>query len=348
MATLPQLLDVEKYRACDWDFKQDEAGRRYWVRVFEENLKTLMAAIRRAYPACDGTGSAEFSERYRAGMRAILEHPERYEQIDIMTFVGVRQNLQREFGFRDPYKPQKDFENEIALGLLPEILREVDAAAEGEREELLARNLMAGNLFDLGASAAMAHYDNHSADFYRLRETLPKRPWLVDDLAAWRDYWEADGGCRHAAIFVDNAGSDVVLGWLPMTRWMAGRGARVTLLANTEPTLNDVTAPELAELLEAASAIDVEIATSWRERRISVTGSGNWAPLIDLRELSAECVEAVRDADLIVLHGMGRGIETNYQASFSCPVLRTAVLKDEMVVERMGGRLFDCVFRFQR
>lgn len=347
LAVLPQLLDVDRYRPCDWDLKSDAAGRAYWAGVFRENLTPLLVAIEETYPETDPERLYLFRDRFQEAIRDILVHSEQHKEIDILTFVAVRQRLQREFGFTDPYQSRKRRENEIALALLPAILRESDSAPQRDQPRLLALNLMAGNLFDLGASAAMEHYANHDHDYYRLRDSLPIRPWLVDDGEIWADFWERTNPVRHAAVFVDNAGSDIVLGCIPLARWLMRRGACVTLLANSEPTLNDVTASECAQLVDKAAQIDPELSRYRETGLLAVRGSGNWAPLIDLRRLSDECVAALDDADLIVLHGMGRAIESNYYAKFSCPALHTAVLKDEAIARRLGGRLFDCVFRFQ-
>jgi hypothetical protein len=58
-------------------------------------------------------------------------------------------------------------------------------------------------------------------------------------------------------------------------------------------------------------------------------------------------VSATQDADLVWLHGMGRAIESNLYARFTCDAAWTGVLKDDEVATRMGGKLFDCVFRFR-
>ena len=76
------------------------------------------------------------------------------------------------------------------------------------------------------------------------------------------------------------------------------------------------------------------------------TGTGE--PLVDLTCLSDECVAHVADCDLIMIHGMGRAVESNFTAKFKCDTLRTAVIKDEAVAQFAGGKLFDCVFRFER
>ena len=60
-----------------------------------------------------------------------------------------------------------------------------------------------------------------------------------------------------------------------------------------------------------------------------------------------EFVATTSDADLIVLHGMGRAVESNFHAVLRCDALRTAVLKDEQVAARLGGKLFDCLFEFR-
>ena len=54
-----------------------------------------------------------------------------------------------------------------------------------------------------------------------------------------------------------------------------------------------------------------------QEGRVSVASDGSDMPVIDLRELSPQFVEAVSQADLIIIDGMGRGIETNLNAQFT-------------------------------
>ena len=49
--------------------------------------------------------------------------------------------------------------------------------------------------------------------------------------------------------------------------------------------------------------------------RLRVVSSGNDMPVIDLRFVSREVRDEAKDADLIVLEGMGRGIETNLYAN---------------------------------
>ena len=44
---------------------------------------------------------------------------------------------------------------------------------------------------------------------------------------------------------------------------------------------------------------------------------------------------------------MGRGLESNFDAIFSCDVLKVAMIKDSLVAKRHGGNVFDIVCRFE-
>ncbi len=53
------------------------------------------------------------------------------------------------------------------------------------------------------------------------------RPWAVDHLDSLLAHVRAGGRWRKAALFVDNAGPDVVLGMLPFARVLLKLGAEV-------------------------------------------------------------------------------------------------------------------------
>ena len=237
--------------------------------------------------------------------------------------------------------------HEDHIGALPYLLREINATPTEELVEKLAFGLMAGNLFDHGALAAIERYQTGASEFRQLRDAQPVRPWFIDGVDAWRRRWSDGSAYEHVAFFVDNAGPDICLGCLPFIRWMLQEGSRVTLVANTGPVLNDVTAPEVLMLLDRIADLDDFASQALRSGRLAVIASGNSTPLIDLTRLTKQCAETLGDADLIVLHGMGRAIESNYHAAFSCDCLRSAVLKVGAVAKRLGGRLFDCVFQLQ-
>jgi uncharacterized protein with ATP-grasp and redox domains len=348
VATLLQLKNVETYRPCEWDLKVDPAGRQYWADSFCTHLHLLETAISEEYPDVRPEKLAAFRTDYVAAMRALDAEPDRFERIDILYLDEVRSDLLQRYGFDDPYRGVKARENEVALELLPDLLHEIDGAPSEKLIEKLAFGLMAGNLFDLGALAAIERYQAEASEFRQLRDAQPVRPWFIDGVDAWRRRWSDGSAYEHVAFFVDNAGSDICLGCFPFIRWMLQKGSRVTLVANTGPALNDVTASEILALLDRLADLDHLASKALASGRLAVIASGNSAPLIDLTRLTKQCAEALGDADLIILHGMGRAIESNYRAAFSCECLRSAVLKVGAVARRLGGRLFDCVFQLQR
>jgi uncharacterized protein with ATP-grasp and redox domains len=347
LARLKQLAEPDAYRACDWDLKRDAGGRVYWIRHFRRHLDLQVTLIRQQYPGAEPARIGRFRADYLAMMESLETEPQRYERIDVLLIDELRHDLMLRHGFEDPYRDIKQRENAAALTALPRLLAELDAEPPAVRIEKLAAGLLAGNIFDLGAPATVERYQDQGLDFWRLRASLPERPWLIDDVDDWRRRWLEGEPYRHALLFVDNAGPDICLGCLPLARWMLRSGTRVTLAANESPALNDVTAAELTELLVRVGPTDETLARALAERPLAMVSSGGRAPLIDLGQLSPACVSLAADADLVVLHGMGRAVESNFQARFSCDALWVAVLKDEAVAARVGGRLFDCVFRFR-
>ena len=133
-----------------------------------------------------------------------------------------------------------------------------------------------------------------------------------------------------ACLFVDNAGSDVVLGMLVLARELLKAGTRVVLAANELPNINDVTADELALMFTPLAGPSIEdeiLRDAAADGNLSVVSTGSDLPVIDLSDLSPECVQSTTDCDLIVLEGMGRGIETNLLAQFHCDALNIGMIK---------------------
>jgi len=185
---------------------------------------------------------------------------------------------------------------------------------------------------------------------------------------------------KKCVLFVDNAGADVVLGMLPLCRELLRGGAEVVLAANERPSINDVTARELRALLPRVAEAERLVGFSGGsgafgavERNeneftkneneftklgvfqraldantLVVVSSGSDLPVIDLSRVSAELVDAARGADLVVLEGMGRGIETNLFARFACDALNLGMVKHPEVAQCLRGTLYDCVCRFAR
>ncbi len=71
-------------------------------------------------------------------------------------------------------------------------------------------------------------------------------------------------------------------------------------------------------------------------------------PFILATQVSDELVEATADCDLIVLEGMGRAIETNLHARFTCDSLKLGMIKHPEVATCLNGRMYDCVCKYDR
>jgi type II pantothenate kinase len=263
--------------------------------------------------------------------------------VTILTMDQWRDAILRKHGFIDAFLDLKNRENEKALPFLPVVCRQIDELKGGEQFRAIIEGVFAGNIFDMGAEATAKAFLHAGPDFFATRKTLRPRPWLVDDFDLARERFLDGPPHRKAVFFIDNAGSDFLLGALPMIRWMATRGTRVILAANERPTLNDMTIhdvnawwPRLVEAEPSLARLPID--------RIS-TGTGE--PLIDLAAVSDELNAAARDADLVILEGMGRGVESNLDAKFVCDAMNLAMIKDALIAKRNNGQLFDVVCRFR-
>lgn len=54
-----------------------------------------------------------------------------------------------------------------------------------------------------------------------------------------------------------------------------------------------------------------------------------------------------RQTDLVVIEGMGRAIHTNYYAVLRCESLKLAVIKNSWLADRLGGKIFSVIFKYE-
>ena len=381
-AALPQLM-VEGYRATTFDYDppadadpSTRVGKERWIEVFRASIPEFS---RRAASDPRVVDAAALAKRFAASFDADLDriasgdHASLFEGAPtVLKLCGLRDRTLRELGFDDCFLDVKTEENEKALATLPGVLRELDAIGDpGARIEALIRGVFAGNIFDLGAAASAALHANGDGGFDAARAGLKRRPWCVDHADAFRDAWLGEEArvsesrtrvgsfaspWKKCVMFVDNAGADVVLGMLPLCRELLRGGAEVVLAANERPSINDVTAREARALLprvakaerDALGAGKAVIARSLSENRLVVVSSGSDLPVIDLTHVSSELRDAARGADLVVLEGMGRAVETNLFARFACDALNLGMVKHPEVAQCLRGELYDCVCRFRR
>jgi type II pantothenate kinase len=305
----------------------------------------------------DGPGSTGRIDACRADFVALLHairaDPHSVDPLDLLVLDQLRQDKLIAHGLPDPFQKTKARENDASLPLYPRVVAELDSHPDPRERLLLAvEGVFAGNIFDLGAGATTRMFSHESPDFFKVRQELGgKRPWLVDHFDALADAVLAptlSGAPRHRQVlfFCDNAGSDFILGVMPFCRLLAQRGSRVILAANRLPALNDMTVAEVKSLLPRLQAVDPLLDNLVKNGRILAIDSGGTAPLIDLRLVSDEVNAHAPATDLLILEGMGRGLESNFEATLTCDALKLAMIKEEIVAVRHGGKNFDTICRF--
>jgi len=352
------------YRSETTDLSQDSEGRTYWLTYFRKHFSTSLIKYALQAEAQLATNNAslasprsaedrarELGERWDSWMQELLTEPSK--PISVWELCTRRESLLRELGFADPYLPIKQQENQAALRMLPSVLKELDTLDDKPRMEALLDGVFTGNIFDMGAFQTLNMFEqggSGACDFLAYRKKLPPHPWHIDDYNAIveRITGPQQPPYKRAILFVDNAGADIVLGMIPLARELLKRGSEVILTANSGPALNDITHSELVELMQDISLVDPLMKQYLEGGSLKLIASGNGSTLIDLSRVSRELAEAAEEADLVVLEGMGRAIQSNFNARFRCDVMKLAMVKDQHVADMLNCKMMDCVCLFQK
>ena len=145
-------------------------------------------------------------------------------------------------------------------------------------------------------------------------------------------------------IFLDNSGADFFFGMLPIARYLLKKGTQVVLAANTWPSVNDITAPELKHLLLLIE--DPIIKAGLDSNQLSVVPSGSGSPCLDFMRISEETCNAAVGVDFLVIEGMGRAIHTNFYAKFKVDTLKIGAFKNPQVASLLGCKMYDGLATF--
>lgn len=376
LEVFPLLADPKTYEPNTIDLS-DHGELEYWFTVLSEHLSDL---VDKAVASEGGTDDAKrrgdaFARAFSAHLARLMEEPAAYGKLGLANLLELREECLREFHFFDAYRTIKQRENEASLAVLPDLLMELDSLNEDMRLLTLIEGVLAANIFDWGSRACVDLYHKGTIiEIYRMSRKKMQRPWRVDDFDAFKERMLGSGDRKpqphkRALLFVDNSGADIVLGMLPLARELLRRGTEVVLVANSLPALNDVTAMELPDIVaEAAKHCDIlrgaaeaggllvdamsNIQDGYKENTPSVplmvVENGCGSPCIDLRQVSSELAAAAKDADLVILEGMGRSLHTNYNAKFKCDALKLAMVKNQRLAAKLvKGNIYDCVCRYE-
>ncbi|XP_077583332.1 4'-phosphopantetheine phosphatase [Stigmatopora nigra] len=351
LVNLHLLQDPSSYIPDTVDLTEDAPAREYWLDCFEEALDGVVKRAVASQP--DMAESAEraekFRQKYRHKLQTLRHQPFAYGSLTVRSLLDTREHCLNEFNFPDPYSKIKQRENDGALKYYQRVLTALDALDWEDRQLALVRGVLAGNVFDWGAKAVSDVLETDPEfGFQEAKQQLEERPWLVDSYDQWLQRMK---GRPHkcALFFVDNSGVDIILGVMPFVRELLSRGTQVVLASNSGPALNDVTNGELQILTERIAETDPVIRAGLKDDRLTLIQSGSSSPCLDLSRLDKVLAMVVRErhTDLVVMEGMGRAIHTNYYAALSCESLKMAVIKNSWLADRLGGKLFSVVFKYE-
>lgn len=343
-----------------------------WIEIFYRSIE-YFKSIASTDPSIDASDedkkamAAAFAASYRAKLDDIMarvrmagasfvEDMALRMECTCVHLCRLREECLIEAGFGDPFMSIKYEENMKSLDLLPGVCREIDAmAAEHGNSELVwttvLKNVCAANIFDLGSEHTknIFHEDQDGVCFHTTRRSLPPRPWAIDDVDRFCSRMKNHTYSK-AMLFVDNAGSDVILGMLPFARSLLSSGAcnEVVLAANSQPSINDITFKELDALLPRICEVDDRLCSYISSQRLRIIPSGSGLPVIDLASpcISEEVYDEAKDTDLLILEGMGRSIETNLYADMAVDCMRIGMVKHPEVATCLRTSLMNCVVKF--
>uniref|UniRef100_A0A673VX08 4'-phosphopantetheine phosphatase n=1 Tax=Salmo trutta TaxID=8032 RepID=A0A673VX08_SALTR len=338
LVNLPLLQDPSSYIPDTVDLSEDALAREYWLYCFEEALDGVVKRAVASQP--DLPEAAERAEKFRHKylhkLQTLRHQPFAYGSLTVRSLLDTREHCLNEFNFPDPYSKIKQRENDMALKYFQKAVKSLEELSWEQRQFALVRGLLAGNVFDWGAKAV-------SDPVFSI-----ERPWLVDTYDQWLERLK---GPPHkcALFFVDNSGIDIILGVTEAIFTFFHFMIFLVLASNSSPALNDVTNNELQILTERIAAMDPVIQSAVKEDRLTLVQSGSSSPCLDLSRLDKVLAGVVRErhTDLVIIEGMGRAIHTNYYALLSCESLKMAVIKNSWLADRLGGKLFSVVFKYE-
>ena len=309
------LLSSSSYNPDTMDLT-DSHVQKYWIDLLEKNLSGLVeAALEWQWAGGSNTRedaqlrAAQFEKLYRGHLARLRKEPGVYGQLSVRSLLILREQCLHELGFTDIFEGVKRSENEAALTMLPRVLEEIDSTPDELKLRLLLDHALAGNMYDWGSTHMLEMLRKGELDFQSAKDKVT-RSETYDNFLSLKARLERGIKYKKAVIFVDNSGADIVLGILPFARYLLQKDIQIVLAANTFPSVNDVTANELRDILTRVAKIDEDgFGRFVRNGRLKTIETGGGSPCLDLRRMSDELCKECVDCDLVILEGMGRYVD---------------------------------------
>jgi damage-control phosphatase, subfamily I len=188
----------------------------------------------------------------------------------------IHRRLREITGVIDPYRETKDWQNRVAMELIPALRAEIESASDPLL--VAARLAIAGNVIDMGSNGNLTEADVRQA----LKQALTEPFFGEEDR-----FRQAIAQAKSILYLADNAG-EIAFDRLLVEQLSPGR---VTLVVRGAPVLNDAT------LVDART---VEL-----DQIVEVIENGSDAPGTILTDCSQELRDRFATADLIIAKGQG-------------------------------------------
>eukprot|EP00835_Amoeboradix_gromovi_P003710 NODE_256_length_12667_cov_0.196292.p1 type:complete len:622 gc:universal NODE_256_length_12667_cov_0.196292:11784-9919(-) len=235
------LLDPLNYHPDT--YLLDDASREYYLNVLQESIPhTIKIAVE-----CNSSISKsvlqlminKYDLLFREKILMLRTEPLAYGEQSFRTIINLREQCLREVGFNDLYAIIKRKDNEMALARYTDTINALDRLYGEAKVKRLIIHVLAGNMFDWGSTEVSDLVEKGAEMFGSILNEMVISPVYndMDRLASAL----SDKSYSKCILFVDNSGCDIILGMLPLTRYLLSKGTECILAANSFPALNDIT-----------------------------------------------------------------------------------------------------------
>lgn len=253
--------------------------------INEECMSCMIRRNRNSYPK-DAT--RQEIEVYQKKLADIMEHSEGLSTPQVAE--KIHQLRDELFGNETDYTAIKRHYNDLMLTMLPYMKEKVERSEDRLKEAI--RYAMVGNYIDFGA------LENVNEE--ELKKQLDTAEDISVDPEILEGFRKEIRSAQRLVYFTDNCGEIVADKLLISVLKEEKPDLTVTVIVRGKPTVNDAT-------LEDMKQIRME------EVADRVLGNGNGMPGNVIGTLSAEAMEEVEKADLLIAKGQG-----NYEGLSGC------------------------------